>query len=263
MTGGVSAHTLPALSSSLARAGATLALAAAAALGCHRPGEHHHETAATAERAVLERQLRGLRGLVAAAETGTLVPFEHVLAVAEEGLVQDLLRGTLPFERIVADRYRIRVEKAEVQFRDGFGLVRLDGRATLVSSPAEAVSAEVTVFGALDIVELDPSGTLRGSVTIIALDARRVGVLGMGTRDVERLVEDLARERLDSFSALASRLEIPIQLESEVRLPGVAASGVRIEGATVPVRARVADVKAFDGRLWVCIEAATGEAARP
>lgn len=211
---------------------------------------------------MLERQLQGLRGLVSAAEKGTLVPFDHVLAVAEEGLVQDLLRGTLPFERIVADRYRVRVEKAEVQFRDGFGLVRLDGRASLVSAPGEAVSADVTVFGALDIIELDPkSGFLRGSVTVIAVDARRVGVLGVGSRDAEHLVEDLARERLESFSALATRLEIPIQLESEVRLPGVAASGVRIEAATIAVQARVTDVKAFDGRLWVCIEAATGTGA--
>jgi hypothetical protein len=241
--------------------GAILAGIAAAGTGCHRDGgNHYHESAATAERAVLERQLSGLRGLVAAAERGALVPFSHVVAVADEGLVQDLLRGTLPFERVVAERFRVRVEQAEVQFRDGFGLVRLEGRASLAAAPAEMVSAQVTVFGALDVVELDPeSGVLKGSVTIVAVDARRVGVLGVGPSDAERLVEDLARERLESFSTLASRLEIPIQLQSEVQLPAVGpAGGVRIEAATVPFRARVTDVKAFGGRLWVCIEAATG-----
>ena len=234
-----------------------------AAAGCR--GSAGRENAASAERAVLERQLQGLRGLVAAAERGVLIPFDHVLAVADEDLVQGLLRETLPFERVVAERFRVRVEKAEVHFRDGFGLVRLDGVASLVAAPAESVSAEVTVYGALDVVDLDPqSGILLGSVTIIAVDARRVAVLGVSPWKAEVLVEELARERLESFGALASRLEIPIQLEGRVELPPVGPEGgVRIEGATVPVRARVTDVKAFDGRLWVCIEAAAGTEASP
>jgi hypothetical protein len=240
-----------------------LFLGAAALAGCH--GGHHHETAVTAERAVLERRLQGLRGLIAAAEKGPLVPFERVLAVADEKMVADVLESALPYERVIADRYRVRVERAEVHFDDGFGLVRLDGRATLTTAPEAAAVAEISVFGALSIVELDPtSGVLRGRVKVIALDARRVDLLGVETTSGERLVEDLGRERLDSFSALASRLEIPIRLEREVRLPAVDAKGeVHIDGATIPLEVAVVDVKAFFGRLWVCVRAGVQAAGPP
>jgi hypothetical protein len=236
-----------------------LGVALVATTACR--GDHHHETAATAERAVLERQLQGLRGLIAAAEKGPLVPFHNVLAVADEKMVQDLLQAGLPFERVVGGRYRIRVDRGEVHFDDGFGLLRLDGQATLVDAPS-AASADVTVFGGLDIVELDPeSGLLRGRVKIIALNARRVGVMGVKTRAGERLVEDLGREKLDSFSALASRLEIPVRLERAVQLPAVGPGGeIRIEAATIPLDVGVVDVKAFAGRLWVCVDA---KVARP
>ncbi len=213
------------------------------------------ETAATAEQAVLDRRIQGLQGLVAAAGKGPLVPFGSVLATVDEATVQDLLRAGLPFERLVAERFRVRVERAEVHFEDGFGLVQLDGRATLADAPG-AAAADVSVFGALDIVELDPlSGLLHGRVKVIAVDARRVGVLGMGTKSGERLVEDLGRAQLDAFSALASRLEIPIRLERSVSLPAVdAVQGIRIAAAAVPLRAGVVDVKAFRRRLWVCLD---------
>ena len=40
------------------------------------------------------------------------------------------LAATLPFERVIVGRYRIRVSRADVHFEDGFGLVRLDGEAS-------------------------------------------------------------------------------------------------------------------------------------
>jgi hypothetical protein len=80
-------------------------------------------------------------------------------------------------------------------------------------------------------------------------------VLGVGTKSGERLVEDLGRAQLDAFSALVSRLEIPIRLERSVALPAVAAErGIRIAAAEVPLHAAVVDVKAFRGRLWVCLD---------
>ena len=218
----------------------------------------HRQTAASAEQAVLERRREGLAGLMAAARRGSLLPFDKMLVVVDEGLVRQAIAATLPFERVIADRYRIRVSRADVHFDDGFGLVRLDGEASFADQPDTEGHAEVTVFGGLDVVALDPqSGVLRGAVKIIALDARRVNVYGVRSSVVEDLVEQLGREKLDSFSALASSIEIPVRLEGRVTLPAVGPGEVRIEAATIPVRAAVADVKAFRGKLWVSVDVST------
>lgn len=222
------------------------------------PACHRAQTATSAEQAVLDRRRQGLEGLMAAARRGALLPFDKLLVVADEGLVRQVIAATLPFERVIVDRYRIRVSRADVHFEDGFGLVRLDGDASFADRAEAEGHAEVTVFGGLDVVALDPdSGVLRGSVKIIALDARRVNVYGVKSSIVEDLVEQLGRVQLDSFSALASRIEIPVRLERTVTLPAVGPGEVRIDAATIPVRAAVADVKAFSGKLWVSVDVST------
>lgn len=233
----------------------------AAAAGCHRL--HYHETAASAERAVLARRREGLAALIAAARKGSLLPFDKVLVVADERLVRDVVAASLPFERVIGGRYRVRVTRAEVHFEDGFGLVRLDGEASFADRPAEDARSEVTVYGGLDVVSLDPrSGVLRGAVKVIAVDARRVDVMGVRAVLAENLVEDLGREKLEAFSALASDIEIPVRLEQQVALPAVGPGEVRIDAAVIPLRVSVADVKAFRGKLWVSVDVST-QAASP
>lgn len=214
-----------------------------------------------ADEAVAARQRQGLEGLLAAAGGRSLLADEEVLVVVDQRLVQDVLAASLPYERVIADRYRVRVTSAGVTFDDGLALVRLEGRASLAGSPEAGAFADVSVVGGLDIVELDAaSGTLRGRVKIMAVDARQVGVLGVRA-PAERLVEDLSREEVDAFNVLASSIEIPVRLEREVTLPALGPEGgVRIAAAAVPLRAAVADVKAFRGRLWISIDAAAGEA---
>lgn len=238
----------------LARAAAVAALITAAG-ACQAPPRR-----ASAEEAVLERQREGLQALIRAAERGPLVPFGQVLVVVHQGLVQDLLSAAMPYERTVAGKYRIRIDAARVAFDDGFALVRFDGRASRAGHAFEEdVSAEVSVFGGLDIVELDPvSGILRGRVKIIAVEARRAALLGLKA-PVERLVESLGREKLETFSSLASGLEIPVSLERSIAIPAARGeAGIRIAAAAVPVRAAVLDVKAFRGRLWISITASAG-----
>lgn len=219
---------------------------------------HHHETALSAERAVLQRQLQGLSGLLLAAEKGPLVTFEKVLVTVDEELVQSLIETALPLEAVVADRYRVRVAGARVQFEDGFALVTLEGRASLADRPQEDTFADVLLYGALDIVDLDPvSGTLRGRVTLIAFDARKVGVMGVGARPAEGLVEDLARERLEAFAPLLSEIEIPVAVQGKLELPGLNENGVRIAKADLPLRVAVLSVKAFRRKLWISVDAST------
>lgn len=211
------------------------------------------------EEAILERQNQGLEALIHAAEKGPLIPFERVLVVVDQSLIQDLLASATPYERVVGEKYRIRVETASVLFDDDFALVRLDGRASRKGRAFEEdATAEISVYGGLDVVELDPeAGILRGRMRVMAVDARRAAVLGVKA-PVERLVEDLGREKLEAFGALASALEIPVRLDREVRLPAVGPEGgVRIAAASIPLHAAVVDVKAFRGKLWVCVGAST------
>jgi hypothetical protein len=236
----------------------------AAALLVLLPACHRAQTTTSAEQAVLDRRRQGLEHLMAAARQGALLPFDKLLVVADEGLVRQVIAATLPFERVIVGRYRIRVGRAEVHFDDGFGLVRLDGEASFADRAKAEGHAEVTVFGGLDVVALDPgSGVLRGSIKIIALDARRVNVYGVKSSIVEDLVEQLGREKLDSFSALASSIEIPVRLDRSVTLPAVGPGEVRIDAATIPVSAAVADVKAFQGKLWVSVDVSTDSANHP
>jgi hypothetical protein len=223
---------------------------------------HHHETALSAERAVLKRQLQGLSGMLAATERGPLVAFDKVLVTVDEELVQALIESSLPIEAVVGDRFRVKVTKARVQFEDGFALVTMEGRASMADRPQEDTFADVLLYGALDIVDLDPvSGTLRGRVTLIAFDARRVGVMGVGARPAEGLVEDLGREKLEAFAPLLSDVEIPVAVQGRIELPGLNEGGVRIAAASLPLRVAVLDVKAFRRKLWISVDASTSTGA--
>ena len=216
----------------------------------------------TAQQAVAARQRRGLERLVAKAAKGSLLPPEEVLVVVDQRLVQDVLTASLPYERVISGKYRVRVTAAGVTFDDGTAVVRLSGRASLAQGGEAGASADLSVVGTLDIVELDPSsGILRGRVGIVAVDARRVDVLGVHA-PAERLVEDLSRESVEAFNVLASSIEIPVRLEREVALPAVGPEGgVNIAAAAIPLRLAVVDVKAFRGKLWVSVDGATGAAA--
>lgn len=234
---------------------AALVLATASVgLGCHR-----RPARPPVEEILLERKRIGLERLIAAAKEGRFTPFDQVLIVVQQELVQRLIEASLPFERDIESRYRIRVESARVTFEDGFALVQLGGRASLVGD--NSTFADIDVYGGLDVVELDPkTGILRGDVTILAVDTRRVDVRGFDA-PARRLVSDLGRERLETFAPLLSKLEIPVSLESQVEIPEVNESGVHIDKTVVPMAAMVADVKAYHGRLWVCAKAEIGPKA--
>lgn len=202
---------------------------------------------------LLERRTQGIQGLIAAAREGRLVPFDQVLVVVQQGLVQGLVEATLPYERDLAERYRVRAETATVAFDDGFALVQLRGRASLLQDPDTA--AEIDIYGAIDIVELDPeTGVLRGRVNILAVDTRSVDLAGIPA-PMRRLVDNLSREQLSAFEPLLSNIEIPVKLEQTVRIPAVNQSGIKIQEAVLPLEAAVVDVKAFRGKLWVCVSA--------
>lgn len=212
-----------------------------------------------AEEAILERRHQGLEALIAQAKAsnGRLIQFDDVLVVVRQDLVQQVLDGALPLAQTVSGKYNVSIAACRVRFEDGFALIELGGRANLVKHPD--VAAEVTVYGGIDVVELDAaSSILRGRVKVFAVEARKVDVLGVGAL-AEGLVEDLSREKLTAFAPLLSAVEIPVRLDGRITIPGLGpAGGVTVPAAEVPLGLQVVDLKSFRHRLWVTLKAAGG-----
>jgi hypothetical protein len=221
-------------------------------LGCgSRP-----EARQAVEEAILDRRSEGLEALTAAARRngGRIIGPEDILVVVGQELVQQVLDGAVPYERTIGDRFHVRVAQCSVRFEDGLALVQLDGRASLTAGGD--VGAELTVYGGLDVVDLDAeSGVLRARVHVFAVEAKRAGVLGLPT-PAGRLAEEIGREKLESFSSLLSSVEIPVRLERAITLPAIGTeSGVSIAATHVPLNLSVVEVRSFRRRLWVTIRA--------
>jgi hypothetical protein len=209
------------------------------------------------EEAVLARRVEGVRALLSAGRRGPLIPFQEVLAVVDERVMRDLISSVAPYERVVDDEYKVRVDSAKVEFRAGFALVRLDGRASLAHRPDDETYADISLYSGLNVLGVDPtSGVLRARLQIIAFEARRVGVLGMEP-PVRRLVENLTREKLSTFDVFNSDIELPVRFDETIELPEVDEGDeddrIRIPAATLPVRLAVQDVKVMGRKLWIAI----------
>jgi hypothetical protein len=216
----------------------------------------------TALEAIVRRRFDELTALVARAEAGSLVPDgEHALIGVDERLVQSLVSTLVPAEYVIAERYRIEVQRATVAFDDGIALVRLEGRASLVGAEQD-VFADVSVYGDLDVERTQQrADVLRTRIRLLAVDAREVAVM-VKTPRAKQLVEDLGKAQLEEFAALASTLEIPVRQSYALQVPAAGPGGaVRIDAALIPVQLSVLDVTAFHGRLWVSMAAAVGAAA--
>lgn len=217
------------------------------------------------ERVLLWQRIAGLTALVANAQQGPLFPLtgKQVLVTIDQQVVQSLLRGLVPADYVIARRFRIRIAKASVAFEDGFALVRLDGRASLVGAE-DQVFADVAALGDLKIVPPRPdSEALQARINLVAVEVTRLDLV-MRAQKAEKLVQELGRQKLEEYAALASSIQIPVRQRYEFKVPGVGAPEVvRIEEARVPLELAVQRVTAFDGKLWVSMTASTGTAPSP
>ena len=209
---------------------------------------------ASSQFAVLDHQCQSLASLLAIARVRPLVAPHPILFVIDESVVHGLIAANLPFEQVIAKRYLIHVNSAAVQFADGFSWIRLDCRASLVDHSMRDASAEISVYGGLEIVGVDhTTGALLGHVTVFSVDARKVALLQMDA-PVERLIDDLAKVQLEKFGSLLTKLEIPVQLDQVITLPRLGPhGGVNVPALSLPVSASIEDVKAFRGRLWIAV----------
>jgi hypothetical protein len=209
----------------------------------------------------LRRQIEDLRSLVQRAEKGALVPSDGAVIAISEALAQRLLQLALPREVVFHDRFRARLEKAEVRFRDKHGAVRFDGRVSWAGDAdlydAE-VSADMAVFARFETVEVHPrQGTLIAQIVPMGIKIHSVNV-GGESRAARRLAEAAAEQTAESLSALAFPLTIPVAVEHELRFAGVEEGPVRLRGGSIPLRAVVRDASAHGGRLWIVLQVEAG-----
>ena len=203
-----------------------------------------------AQETLLTRQNQELVKLASAAEDGTLLDFKGVLVVVDQELVQDLLRATTPLEADVGHGFHVKIDTAEASFGDGVALVRLTGTASVGKA---SVGTPVTVFGAIDVVELDPeSGVLRCGVSILGVDAQDEEALGHND-PVGRLTETLTQGGL---ALLIGSLEVPVSVENRLSIPAVESKRLHISAENLPLTVGVKQVKVFGGKLWVFVDVA-------
>ena len=210
-----------------------------------------------AEKRLLERQVAGLRELVAAAEQGTLLRAGQLLVGADEATIERLIAASLPQELVLAGRFRVRLESAEVRFRSSQGLIVLKGRASPLQSGDTFV--DVRLEGGLDDVTVrESTGTLLARVAVYHLQVERAAAGGAAGAAIRRLAEALGRERMDALSELVPPLEIPIRVEESVGTDGFQEGPVNVRAGELKVRASVARVLALQGRLWVVLDVVAG-----
>jgi hypothetical protein len=202
--------------------------------------------------ALLVRQTQELGRLIAAAEQKSLFDFGGILVVVDQALVQELLRSIVPLEGDVGGGFHVRVDSAETSFADGLAIVRLDGKASVAGKTA---SADVSVYGAIDVVELDAtSGVMKCRVSVFGVDAAHADVLGVH-QPVRRLTEALTEGGL---ALLLGSIEVPVRIENRLSIPALEAHRLRIASVDLPLQVAVEDVNALGGKLWVRVKAAIG-----
>ena len=206
-----------------------------------------------AQRVLLEREVEGLRAVVARLESGeTALPPNDILIGVSDALVRELIVAQLPFQADV-DRFHLRLTAADVQFR-GSPIVRLSGELNLREQPA--IAARVTLIGALTDIRIDQA-TMRATVSAdhLAID-EAMGLTewlsGATVDEVARLVRLQIKEQLPA-------IQIPIKLQQQFAFAPITEGPVRIAGARMPLEAAVSEVIAGDGQLWIGIRITPGE----
>jgi hypothetical protein len=226
---------------------------ALASLGCGSRYEGGGDL--RAQRVVLQREVEGLREIVARLEQGEpMLPLDDVAIAIDEGFVRDIIAAQLPFEADV-DRFHLTLREVEVHFR-GSPVVRLQGALVVRERPA--LEAAVEVMGALEDIQVDQaSSTLRARVEVDHLGIEKAAgiesILSGATLDeVGRMV------RLQIANQLPP-IQIPVKVQQSIDLPAVTRGPVRIDGARMPLQVAVSQVGAGQGRLWVAVHFQPGD----
>ena len=228
-------------------------LAAGLLAGCAPSGQ---ETEFLARKALLQRQNRGIREMIAEAERGSLVPADRFLVGIDEKIVADLLRVQLPVERPLGKRFIVHLDRATVLLRDKFGAITIEGNIHRPETPERKTA--VRILGGLGAVAIDPKTDLLSvSIAIDRLELLEAGILekflGPGGK---KFLSDKGRGMLqDALPAL----QIPVGLAQNIRVPAIQAGPIQLDSLVVPLNLSVERVIAAGGKLWVTLHAEVGK----
>lgn len=203
-----------------------------------------------AERIVLERELANLDRLLEDDFDRPLAGGD-LLVVIHQDLVQDLLTRALPLEGVIDGRYGVRLEGARAELRTGLASIELDGRVFLADRPD--VVAEVTLHGALEVSGISGSPPmLEARPEVLAIETRRVGMAGL-LPGAEGIVAELASRRLGELNEFLGVVQLPVAVESDVRVPGLEEDEVTIPPAALQLGVELERALVADQRLWILV----------
>ena len=231
----------------------SVVLSAAVLSGC-APSER--ETEYLGRRALLERQNQGIRELIEEAGKGSIVPADRFLVGVDEKIAGDLLRSELPIQRPLGDKFTIRLEKADVRFRDKYGVIELEGVAFRNKTPDRL--SRVRVHGGLGAVSIDPiTHLLKIRIAIDDLEILQAGmldaVLGSGGKKF------LASKGKELLKDQLPDLQVPVALTQKIRIPAVTSGALQLDSLVIPIDLSVERVIAARQKLWVTLDAKVGE----
>jgi len=221
--------------------------------GCAPSAE---ETDFIARKAVLERQNRGIRELIAEAGRGSLVPADRFLVGVDEQVIAELLRSQLPFGHPLGKRFIVHLDSATVLLRDKFGFIAIQGEIHRRATPERHTA--VRILGGLGAVQIDPATDLL-SVTIAIDDVELLEagilekVLGRGGK---KFISGKGRGLLQD--ALPT-LRIPVALAQKIRIPAFQQGPVQLDSLVIPLDLSVERVLAAGGKLWLTLGAEVGK----
>lgn len=233
------------------RAGLSLALLLPL-LAC---GEDDAARRRRADAKVLRRQVESLQDLITALRSNRLIDERWLAVSVDEPAVAALIQAGLPQEALIADRFRVRVESAEVAFRSGTGLVRL--RAKVADQKSDR-RAEVFYQGGLDDIVVTPDGRLRTRVVVDHIDVPQAQAAGVDSGTIADLAEQLAGQNLRALENMVPPVAIPVRLQQTLAIEGLGDGPVQVRAGELPVSGTVARVVPLSGRLWVLLDVKVG-----
>jgi hypothetical protein len=233
-----------------------LLVAAATVVACGGGADSRH-AAIRGEKVLVQKQIDGLHTLIASLKRGELTRPDQLLVGADEATVERLIGATLPQERVISKRFRIRLEKAQVRFRGNQSVVTLAGRASAEGAPGTFV--DVVLKGGLgDLIVQRDSGSLTTRVAIYSLEVQRAAAIGAENRAVRELAKALGQARVDSLAELGPTVVIPIRLHEDITLDRLDEEPVVAAKGKLHIQLTVAKVLAVSGRLWVLLDVVAG-----
>ena len=209
-----------------------------------------------AEARRLSRQNENLRELIQATSERRLVAANWLAVAVDEAAVKMVIEATLPQDADVTDRWHVRIEKAEVTFRAGASLVKLDATVTDRKNPDRI--AHVVYEGGLGDIKVGASGLLETRVLIDGVELPEAWAAGAETSQLAELVSQLAGQNLEVLQSLVPAVSIPVRLQENIRIDGFGDGPVQVDPGEIPVNATVARVLPLSGRLWVFLDVQTG-----